>query len=335
MSNQICNFAISGSKTRAFTSRLINDAIGLATSLDNRPALGRILVASGMASKLNGDFAQSLAFLDRAFEIVENLPGQVWERQTARIFQLEGLMWVGRWVELFDRLPGFIEGARQRGDLYASTYMRSRYAPLGHLVADEPARAREEADGVSGWSTRGYSLPRKFQLHSRVQASLYVDDPGSGWERLQAEWPLLLKTLMRSIQSQRIDAYQLRGRAAIAMMRATGAPQYLKVGGEVVRALRRQHAPWADAFADQLDGTVSAWRGDRPTALALLASAERLFEKAEMNGYLAGTRRRRGELLGGDEGQQLIETADAWFATQRVKNPAALTRCFAPDLPVK
>jgi len=335
MSNQICNFAISGSKTRAFTSRLIDDAIGLATRLDNRPALGRILVASGMACKLNGDFAQSLAFLDRAFETVENLPGQVWERQTARIFQLEGLMWVGRWVELFDRLPGFIEGARQRGDLYASTYMRSRYAPLGYLVADEPLRAREEADGVSGWSTRGYSLPRKFQLHSRVQASLYVGDPGTGWELLQAEWPMLLKTLMRSIQSQRIDAYQLRGRAAMAMMAATAGPEYLKAVIDVARALRRQRATWATGFADQLDGAVAAWRGDRATALALLVSSERVFAKAEMNGYLAATRRRRGEYLGGDEGRLLVETADAWFTEQRVKNPAALTNCFAPAMPRK
>ena len=333
MSNQICNFAISGSKTRAFTSRLIDDAIELATRLDDRPALGRILVASGMASKLNGEFAESLAFLDRAFETLENLPGQVWTRQTARIFQLEGLMWVGRWVELFDRLPGFIEGARQRGDLYASTYMRSRYAPLGHLLSDEPSRARDEADGVGGWSTRGYSLPRLFQLHSRVQACLYVGDPSGGWELLQAEWPMLLKTLMRSIQSQRIDAYQLRGRAAMAMMAATAGPEYLKVVIDVARALRRQRAPWATGFADQLDGAVAAWRGDRAKGLALLASSERVFAKAEMNGYLAATRRRRGEYLGGDEGRLLIETADAWFATQRVKNPAALARCFAPAMP--
>jgi len=54
-----------------------------------------------------------------------------------------------------------------------------------------------------------------------------------------------------------------------------------------------------------------------------------------MQGFLAAARRRHGELLGGAEGQQLIVAADAWFATQRVKNPAALTRCFAPNLPAK
>jgi hypothetical protein len=335
MSNQIANFAIAGSRERALTLKLVDDAIALATRLDDRAELGRVLVAAGMAAKMNQELTTSLRYLERAFETLANMPGFAWERQTARIFMLDDLMWLGRWVELFDQLPGFVEAARQRGDLYASSYMRSRYAPLGYLIADDAEGARVEADrGMGGWSTRGYSLQRYYQLYSQVQASLYRGDARAAWQQLDATWPTLKKTLMRSIQSVRVPLHELRGRVALAML-AGGDTPFLKIAAQSAKALRRERVPWGEAYADRLDAAVWAWRGDRSRALTLMASADRLCEQTEMQGFLAAGRRRHGEYLGGAEGARLIEMADAWFATQRVKNPAALTRCFAPALPEK
>ncbi len=334
MANQIANFAIAGSKERAFTRKLIDDALALATRLDDRAVLGRILLAAGMASKMNQELTESLKYLERAFETLAGLPGFAWERQTARIFLLDDLMWLGRWVELFDQLPGHVEAARQRGDLYASSYMRSRYAPLGFLIADDAEGARVEADrGMGGWSTRGFSLQRYYQLYSQVQSSLYRGDARAGWDQLDGAWPTLTKTLMRSIQSVRVPLHELRARVALAMVAEHGATEFLKVAGHSLKALRRERVWWADAYAAQLEGSILAWQGDRAGALSQMASADLLYQRSEMQGFLAAGRRRHGELLGGAEGQQLIATADAWFATQRVENPAALTRCFAPNLP--
>jgi hypothetical protein len=287
-----------------------------------------------MASKLNQELTESLRYLERAFETLAGLSGFAWERQTARIFMLDDLMWLGRWVELFDQLPGHVEAARQRGDLYASSYMRSRYAPLGYLIADDADGARVEADrGMGGWSTRGFSLQRYYQLYSQVQSSLYRGDATAAWEQLEGSWPTLKKTLMRSIQSVRVPLHEIRGRVALAMFAATDGQEFLKIAGQSVKALTRERVLWADAYAAHLTGTLLAWRGDRTAALSQMASADLLFQRSEMQGFLAAARRRHGELLGGAEGQQLIATADAWFATQRVKNPAALTSCFAPLLP--
>jgi len=334
MANQIANFAIAGSKERAFTRKLVEEALALATRLDDRAVLGRILVAAGMASKMNQELTESLKYLERAFETLAGLPGFAWERQTARIFLLDDLMWLGRWIELFDQLPGHVEAARQRGDLYASSYMRSRYAPLGYLIADDAEGARVEADrGMGGWSTRGFSLQRYYQLYSQVQSSLYRGEAAAAWEQLTASWPTLTKTLMRSIQSVRVPLHELRGRVALAMFAADGGPAFLKVAGQSRTALKRERVLWADAYAAQLEGSILAWRGDRTAALAQMASADLLLQRSEMQGFLAAARRRHGELLGGPDGHKLIETADAWFATQRVKNPAALTNCFAPGLP--
>jgi hypothetical protein len=55
-----------------------------------------------------------------------------------------------------------------------------------------------------------------------------------------------------------------------------------------------------------------------------------IFESAEMRLYAAAARRRLGEKLGGERGQQLITDADAWMTEQKIKNPEALVRMLAP-----
>ena len=49
--------------------------------------------------------------------------------------------------------------------------------------------------------------------------------------------------------------------------------------------------------------------------------------------YAAVTRRRLGALVTGDRGRDLRRQADEWMATQDVRNPALLTRMFAPGFP--
>jgi hypothetical protein len=333
LSNQIPNFAITGHRDLMTTRAVMRDALALATRLSDPRLVGRVLVASGIATKLLGEFKESLAFLDRAFEAFTGLPGLAWERQTARIFVLENLMWLGRFVEMQQHVPGYVEAARQRGDLYASSYMRSRYAPIGFLVADDPDGAHAEAErGMMSWSSQGYALQRYYQLHTAVHARLYQGDAQGAWAQLDASWPTLKRTLLRSIASTRIDAYQLRGRAALAAV-AAGDRSKLAVVSDVVKVMRRERLAWSQAFAQTYEGAVAAWRGDRAHALSLLAAGERAAESVSMGAYLAAFRRARGTYLGGEEGQMLIEAADTWSTAQGARNPVRLTRSYGPALP--
>ena len=49
-----------------------------------------------------------------------------------------------------------------------------------------------------------------------------------------------------------------------------------------------------------------------------------------MNLYAAASRRRLGEILGGDEGRAQLERADSWMNQQGIRNPARMADVFAP-----
>ena len=70
--------------------------------------------------------------------------------------------------------------------------------------------------------------------------------------------------------------------------------------------------------------------GDVEAAVRHLETAEEKFVEAEMAAYLAVTRRRRGALIGGDEGRRLVAEADGWLRNQGIRNPVAWARMYAP-----
>ena len=58
-------------------------------------------------------------------------------------------------------------------------------------------------------------------------------------------------------------------------------------------------------------------------ALLHLRSAEQGFRTVDMALHAAVARRRLGELRGGDDGQKLIDAADAWMRSQTVSRADA------------
>ena len=78
-------------------------------------------------------------------------------------------------------------------------------------------------------------------------------------------------------------------------------------------------------------GVLAARRDDG--AMAGFQAAEEECRRADMWLHAAVARRRRGQLLGGDEGRALIADADAWMAGEGVKNPERMCAALAPFTP--
>src|SRR5207247_10097432 len=96
------------------------------------------------------------------------------------------------------------------------------------------------------------------------------------------------------------------------------------------RAILREKTHWGDPLAHLVRAGAATIRGETERTLGLLGSAEAGFAAADMALHLAVTRRRRGELVGGDAGRDLVAAADAWMSGQAIKNPARMAAMLAP-----
>jgi hypothetical protein len=98
----------------------------------------------------------------------------------------------------------------------------------------------------------------------------------------------------------------------------------------MARRIEKVEMSWSKPFATLVRATVAHQRGQAARAAALLSEAVKSFENAEMRLHAAAARRRLGERLGDERGQNLVREADAWMREQKIKNPEAMTRMLAP-----
>jgi eukaryotic-like serine/threonine-protein kinase len=88
--------------------------------------------------------------------------------------------------------------------------------------------------------------------------------------------------------------------------------------------------PWGNPLAQLIHAGAAALSGRADDAVTLLSIAEAGFESTDMLLYAAAARRRKGELMAGEEGRTLIAAADAWMAGQHIQNPERLAAMLAP-----
>ena len=96
------------------------------------------------------------------------------------------------------------------------------------------------------------------------------------------------------------------------------------------RRLKREGMAWSRALSLPIRAGVAAARGDRSRAATLFALAVKQLEAVDMNLHAAASRRRLGEILGGDQGRAQLEQADSWMNQQGIRNPARMADVFAP-----
>jgi hypothetical protein len=104
----------------------------------------------------------------------------------------------------------------------------------------------------------------------------------------------------------------------------------LKAASKLAQQLDAEKMKWSDPFAIAIRAGVANLRGDNQNAIKLLTSAATSFDFAEMHLYAAATRRRLGQLTGGDEGRRMIEAADEWMRAQKIMRPDLMTRTLVP-----
>jgi serine/threonine protein kinase len=312
-------------------NQLIERTEALAQRAGNPHATGLAIWARGLSAYLSGDWKKSAELCERAAEVLrDQCTGVTWELTIAQRFMLSSLMFQGEMVEVSRRVPQLLSAALEQGNLFAATDLRTRMNPIW-LAADDPDHARNEViAALTTWPRKGFHLQHYSSLVALAQIELYTGDYEVAWKHVEAQVKQLEKSMLLRIQGLRIEAMYLRARLALASAGGEHRERRLRSAGALADGIAREQMAWSNPLALVIQAGLARRRGNDERAAALLSQAIEGFEASNMKLYAATARRRLGEIIGGEGGQDLINQSVEWMSKQEIKNPVAVANLMAP-----
>ena len=331
---EACFSANTGVSTVQRTRRLTTEAQAIATRTGDAHALAWVAAARASASVLEGRWSEATDATAVAEAMFRECAGATWERDSVTRLRVTTMVMRGRFRELQERLPLWLRDAEERGDLFATTNLRTGLANLAWLAADDPRAARLAlADAMATWSQQGFYMQHYFELLASTHIDLYQLDGRRAWQRLCRSWPALTRSMLLRVQFIRCLMLHLRGRSAVAAAAVATAGErgpLLARARADARRLEREGLGYADGMAALLRAGIACETDGAAAAIQPLRSAEAAFVAASMPLYAAAARRVEGLLVGGDGGAALVRSADAAFAAEHVRNPPRMVAMWAP-----
>lgn len=326
--------ATSSGPSRRRVPALLRAADDLAKLIDDSYAHGMVAFGSGLATYMEANWKRCLGFMDRAEALFRDRCTSVtWELDTTHVFALWSLKYLGELRELQRRWPILLNEARERGDRYAITNLSTYLMATARLAADQPGLALEELARVERlWDYPGFHLQHHGTIQGMAYCALYQGDPGRAWDTVRAAWPRYRASFLIRLQKVRIDILNLRANSALAAANAghREASRLRRDAAWCADRLEREGLPWSDALSVLVRASLAASEGRTAAAIAGFEQAAARFESREMKVAAAVARRRRGELLAGDEGKRLVDEADRLLRDEQVLRPDLMALVHAP-----
>lgn len=320
---------------RRLGEQLARQSKALAQSVGHPQAIAVSLLADGIVAMLAGEWKKGSKVSGQALAILrDKCVGLTWEMNIAQNLVIWGLMYQGELGELSRLVPPLLAAARSTGNLYIATELCTR-SNFVWLAADEPDEGeRETMASIEQWSQRGFHRQHYSATLARVQTALYRGDADAAWRLLVEQQAMLRRSLMTRVQVFRVESNYLQGRSALAMASTHGrSRRYLFLARSAARRIASERRPWSDPIGLLLRAGIAYLEGHAPAATRHLHDAAERFDAADMRLYAAVTRRRIGAVQDDAPGRALQRQAEEWMAAQHIKNPAAMTRMFAPGFP--
>jgi serine/threonine protein kinase len=336
LSMELVQSGLQGSRGIERTEKIIRAATAAAKRA-NRPLItGMATLYTGCARALNGEWKKAAELVDRAREIFrEHCTGVAWELDNCYVFSMFSLQNMGELKEVAERFGPMLRDAEERGDLFLATYLQTDVAPRVHLAQDEPEQAIEVVlHGISRWPYPGFSRQHQYALRAQVDTHLYQGDGEAALALVDEQYAALKASFLLRAQMNNILFLDYRARSALTAALSVSDDgrrrELLKSVEQDVRGILREKNVWGEPLAKMLLAAVQAGEGRTEEAADTLAAAEAGFEAADMRAHLAVAQTRRGALLRGEHGEQLVRDGLAWLENQGVRNPEGWQRMLGP-----
>ena len=223
--------------------------------------------------------------------------------------------------------------AEDRGDLYTTVNIRTSTSVRKWLAADEPDRARRDVrEALAHWPQAGFLVQHWQAMIYAPDIDLYVDDPAAAYERFVRDMPRLKKSLLLHAGFARALTFYTHGRLAIASVDAVPAIRRARIdeARHMARRLERECSAWTGVLASLVEALAENAEGHRAAAIEALRKAVERAHATETLSYVPAARYRLGQLLGGDEGGEMIRVSRETMIAWGVRNPERWVRVYMP-----
>ncbi len=287
--------------------------------------------AHGVALFLRGRWKEAREALDASNA---RLPGNrnPWQ-MNGTLFAVRALYFSGEIRELVRRQARVLADAQDRGDLYTLVNFAATTTITTHLAADDPDGARRlSREGMAQWSQTGFLVQHWQAMVFEPDIDLYVGDGVAAYERLRRDMPALRRSLLLNVQFVRsVTAYTL-GRCAVASIEGRPGQRGARLAEarRAMRRLQRERMPWTTVLAEVLGAVAENAAGDRAAAVAALRRAVAAAGSAGMGMHATAARYRLGQLVGGEEGALLMQSALEALAAEGIRDALRWIAIYLP-----
>ena len=314
--------------------RVLGAAGELAAELRDPYALGWVNLSRGATAFLLGDWPAGEEQCATAEAIFQRRSGALWELGSARAFGTWSAMMRGKFAAVSERVPRYVEEAEARGDLYAATMQMTGFSNAAWLSKDDVATARRMlALAEQRWPGANFDVPRYLNMVAAACIELYVGAGRAAHARVLKDWRSLRWGIPFRAQITRFGMRTVRGLSALAAFDEHPTQRLLNDASACARGIAAERITWSEAFAHMIFAGVAQRRGDLASALEHLGTAEHKALQSGMLLHHAVVRQRRGEIIGGDAGQALIEETRQFMANEGVVRPGALADMLTARFP--
>lgn len=325
------NAAARGEKARGWAEDLVHAAERVGEEIEEPRARALALFAAGTVHFLLGEWRGSRTKLESAEQILrESCRAVAWELANIQSWTCNVLILSGELAEASRRVPALMDEARDREDRFAMMHLVYP-ACIASIVADDVDGAIQIASVGETGDPDVLTAGRWGAFISACSVDRYRGDGVAAWRRVQRESRALEASMLwRSAMVRVFSSYE-RGLSAIAAAAAGhDRKQALAATRRWSATLMKEKLRYAPALGHLLLAGAEAACGERAAALRALDAAIPGLDAADL-GYLAAcARHRKGEIVGGASGRELLARSDSFFEAQGVVSAA---RCLAMSAP--
>jgi tetratricopeptide (TPR) repeat protein len=290
--------------------------------------LGLLRLWSAYVDHTRGRWTQSLQQWEEASVLLRQCRGVQSEIQKAELNAILAVQLLGRFDELTRRTERAAAEARASGNRYTEVYARL-YSSIPALAAGHPDVARERIGEALMRAPSGDHYLRMTALKFECYCDLYEGRAAEGLQRLGDAWPAIEGSRLMRSANFRMVFHALRAGLLLAA-RAPGDDEPLHGAEADAQKCAGADYPYARGQTALVWAAIAVARGDVHKALAETDTALAAFGEAGLPLELAYARRRKGQLVGGDDGRALVAEADATLRGLGVADPPRWVHAQAP-----